>query len=63
MKVKQSLKQLASFDYVGKTVLVSSAAYASVSIALFSIVIGAPVGIIITSLGLVFYISNRNYNK
>ena len=63
MKVKQSVKQLAAFDYAGKTVLVSSAAYASVSIAFFSIVIGAPVGIISTSLGLVFYISNRNYNK
>ena len=47
-----------AFDYVDKTLWVSSATSGSVSIASFATIIGAPVGIGSAICGLVFSISN-----
>ena len=50
-------KYIATFDYVEETVLVLSAANGSFSITLFATTIGALVGVINVSLGLMFSIS------
>ena len=56
-------KYIAVFDYFDKTLLVLSATGGGVSIISFVTVIGASVGITITSLSLVFSISNGNFFK
>ena len=56
-------KYTAVFDYFDKTLLVLSATGGGVSIISFVTVIGASVGITITSLSLVFSISNGNFLK
>lgn len=48
-------KYIATFDYLDKTLLISSAANDSVFIVLFATVIGTPVEITSTSLGLVSF--------
>ena len=50
-------KYIASFDYIVKSLIVSSATSGSISIASFPTVTGAPVGIASASLSLTFSIS------
>ena len=51
-------KYITSFDYAGKTLLVSLAASSGVYLCSFTTVIGIPVGITRASISLVFLISN-----
>ena len=50
-------KDIASFDYFGKSLIVLFVTTGSISIASFATVIGAPVGIASTSFSLAFPIS------
>ena len=54
---KRLSKYIASFDYFDKSLIVLSAASGSISIALFAIVIGTPLGIASASLSLTFSLS------
>lgn len=56
-------KYIATLDYLDKTLLISSAASDSVFIVSFATVIGTPVEITSTSLGLVSFLSNRMAKK
>ena len=56
-------KYTAKFDYFDKTLSVLSAPSGSVSIASFATSIGAPVGIVSASFGLVFSIRNGIVKK
>ena len=60
---KRLSKYIASFDYFDKSLIVLSATSASISIASFPTVIGAPVGIESASFSLVFSISTRIVKK
>ena len=64
MKLKNHFsKYTAKFDYFDKTLSVLSAASGSVSIASFATSIGAPVGTVSASFGLVFSIRNGIVKK
>ena len=54
---------MASFDYLDKSLIVSSVATGSISIASFATVIGGPVGITSVSCGLAFSITTRFVKK
>ena len=56
---KNLSKYIASFEYFDKSLIVLSVATGSISIASFSTVIGAPVGIMIASCSLAFSITTR----
>ena len=56
--IKTLNKHIAAFNYVDKTLLVSSAADSDFSIALFATVVCAPVGIASATLGLMFSFKN-----
>ena len=51
---KNLSKYIASFDYLGKSLIISFVAAGSISIASFATVIGAPVGIMSASCSLAF---------
>ena len=53
---KQLSKYITGFDYFGKVLMLLSVATASISIASFAIVVGAPVGIASASFSLSFLI-------
>ena len=60
---KRLRKYIASFDYFDKCLIVLSATRGSISIALFTTVIGAPVGITSASLSLTFSLSTGLLKK
>ena len=60
---KRLSKYIASFDYFDKSLIVLSITTGSVSIASFTTVIGAPVGILSASFSLGFLISTGIINK
>ena len=60
---KNSNKYIASFEYFDKSLIVLSLATASISIALFATVIGAPVGIMSVGCSLTFSITTGFLKK
>ena len=60
---KRLSKYIASFDYFDKSLIVLSVTTGSISIALFSILIGAPAGIASASFSLAFSISTGTVKK
>ena len=60
---KNSNKYIASFEYFDKSLIVLSLATASISIALFATVIGAPVGIMCVGCSLTFSITTGFLKK
>ena len=60
---KRLSKYIASFDYFDKSLIVLSITTGSVSIASFTTVIGAPVGIVSASVSLAFSISTGIIKK
>ena len=55
--INQQKAYIASFDYFDKSLIILSAASGNISIALFAIVIGAPVRIASASFSLIFSVS------
>ena len=60
---KRLSKYIASFDYFDKSLIVLSVATGSISTASFSTVIGAPVGMMSTSLSIAFSIATGFVKK
>ena len=60
---KRLSKYISSFDYFGKSLIVLSVATGSISTASFSTVIGAPVGMMSTSLSIAFSIATGFVKK
>ena len=56
---KNISKYIASFHYLGKSLILLSVATGSITIALFATAIGVPVGIMSTNCGLAFSITTK----
>ena len=63
LKSKRLSKYIASFDFFNKSLIVLSVATGSISVALFTTVIGTPLGIASASFSLAFLISKGIVKK